>query len=146
MRYPASIKIHPSCRAGVLVELAGEFDVSCVVALEDALKRVSGLGKQAFVDLAGVTFADTLCVRELLAGSDAGPMAFCRPSWQFRLATAACGLEASFEFRVEDDPEYEAVAAEAYGCRRSGRTARRGEHHLYLHASTDTRSPTSMGT
>lgn len=47
MKYPARIKIHRSCRAGVLVELAGEFDVSCVGALEDALKRVSGLKKRA---------------------------------------------------------------------------------------------------
>ncbi len=145
LKYPARIKIHRSCRAGVLVELAGEFDVSCLVALGDALKRSSGLGQRAFVDLAGVTFVDTLCIQELVAGSDAGLLVFCRPSWQFRLAMTACGLEESVEFRVEDDPEYEAVAAEAYGCKRAGRTARRGEHHLYLHASTETHSRTSMG-
>jgi len=146
LKYPARIKIHPSCRAGVLVEFAGEFEVSCVVALEDALKRVSGLKKRAFVDLAGVTFVDTLCIHELVAGSDAGLLVFCRPSWQLRLAMAACGLEESIEFRVEGDPEYEAVAAEAYGwCKRAGRTARRGEHYLYLHTSSETRIPTSMG-
>lgn len=88
---------------------------------------------------------DTLCIQELVAGFDAGLLVFCRPSWQFRLATAACGLEESIEFRVEDDPEYEAVAAEAYGCKRAWRTARRGEYHLYLHSSSETRIPTFMG-
>ncbi len=145
MEYPARIKVHPPCRAGVLIELAGEFDISCLVALRDALRRTSGHGRRAWIDLAGVTFVDTLCVRELVAGSEANPPVLCRPSWQFRLAVAACGLEEKVGFVAEDDPGYGAVVAEAYECKRARRAARREDHHLYLHANTGTRDCTLAG-
>ena len=53
LEYPARIKVHEPCRAGVLVELSGEFDVSCLVAFGRALRRASGLGRRTFVDLSG---------------------------------------------------------------------------------------------
>ena len=137
MEYPARIKVHAPCRAGVLVELAGEFDASCLVALGQALRRASGMGRRIFVDLAGVKFMDTLCLRELASGFDAGAgsLKLCRPSWQFRLGVAACGMEESFEILPDDDAGYEAVIAEVCGCERTVRTAGPGEHQLYMLAA-----------
>jgi anti-anti-sigma regulatory factor len=143
LEYPARIKIHRPCRAGVLVELVGEFDVSCLVALGDALRRVSGMGKRIFVNLAEVTFADSLCVQSLVTG--AGPVVLCHPSRQFRLTVAVGGLEGIVEFGAEDDPGYEAAVAEAYGCRRTVRTCRRWEHHLYVRAGNATQGCASVG-
>lgn len=143
MEYPARIKIHPPCRAGVLIELAGEFDVSCLVVLEDALRRASDLGERTFVDLAGVTFVDTLCIQKLVSGSGAGYPVLCRPSRQFRLAVTTCGFEESVRFGAEDDPGYEVAIVEAYGCKRAGRASRRGEHRLYVHAGTGARARTA---
>lgn len=136
LEYPARIKVHQPCRAGVvLVELAGEFDVSCLVALRHALRRASGLGRRTFVDLAGVSFVDTLCLGELLIGSnsDDGPPVLCRPSPQFRLSVDACGLEGNVEFY---DPSYEeeAVVAEAGRCREAKRPLKQEERHLYMRA------------
>lgn len=119
MQYLASIKVHDACRAGVLVELHGEFDVACLEALGQALRRASDLGGATFVDLSGVTFVDALCLRELAAGSGAGALTLCRPSWQFGLAVAACELEESIVILSDDDPGYEAVIAEACGCKRA---------------------------
>ncbi len=137
LEYPASIKVHAPCRAGVLVELAGEFDVSCLEAFGHALSRASGLGRRIFVDLAGVKFMDTLCLRKLASGFDAGAgsLKLCRPSWQFRLGVAACGMEDSFEILPDDDPGYETLISEVCECERTVRTAGPSQHHLYMLAA-----------
>ena len=135
MEYPARIKVHNPCREGVLVELAGEFDLSCLEAFEHALTRASSLRKPVFVDLAGVTFMDVLCMRELAEATGTGRLALCRPSWQVMLGLAACGLEESVEIVPNDDPGYEAVIAEACRCGRAERAVRTREHRLYLRAS-----------
>ncbi len=115
MQYLASIKVHDPCRAGVLVELHGEFDVACLESFRQTLRRASDLGEPTFVDVSGVTFMDTLCLKELAAGS--GTLSMCHPSWQFELGVAACGLEESI-LVLPDGPGYEAVIAEACGCER----------------------------
>jgi anti-anti-sigma regulatory factor len=134
LEYPAGIKVHDPCRAGVLVELSGEFDVSCLVAFGHALRRASGLGRRTFVDLSGVTFMDALCLRELASRLDAGarPLELCRPSWQFRRGVAACGLEGNLDIRPDDDPDYGALIAEVCACERAGRTAQPEAHHLHV--------------
>lgn len=134
MEYPARIKVHNPCRAGVLVELAGEFDASCLLALGHALRRASSLGKPAFVDLARVTFMDALCLRELAAATGTCNLVLYRPSWQVMLGVAACGLEESLMVVPDDEPGYEALIAEACRCESGRRTARRGEHQLFVHA------------
>ena len=63
LKHPARIKVHDPCRTGLLVELSGEFDVSCLVTFGQVLRRASSLGKRTFVDLSGVTFMDALCLR-----------------------------------------------------------------------------------
>ena len=135
MEYPASIKVHNPCREGVLVELTGEFDLSCLEAFEHALRRASDLRKPVFVDLAGVTFMDALCLRELAEATGTGHLALCRPSWQVMLGLAACGLEKSVVIVSDDDPGYEAVIAEACRCGRARRSVHEREHHLYMRAS-----------
>lgn len=134
LEYPASIKVHNPCREGVLVELAGEFDISCLEAFEHALRRASGLRKPMFVDLAGVTFMDALCLRELAEATGTGRLALCRPSWQFMLGLAACGLEKSVMIVADDDPGYEAVIAEACKCAKVRRSVREREQYLYVRA------------
>lgn len=135
LKYPARIKVHNSCHAGVLIELAGEFDVSCLLALGHALRRASRLGEPAFVDLAGVTFMDTLCLRELAAATGTRDLVLCRPSWEVMLGAAACGLEDSVVVVPDDHPGYVAVIAEACRCGGAGRAPRPGEHHLFVRAS-----------
>lgn len=123
MEYLANIKVHDPCHAGVLVELRGEFDVSCLGAFRHALNRASRFGRPAFVDIGGVTFMDALCTRELVTRSRTGanPLRLCRPSWQFRLGVAACGLEESVVVLPNEDPGYEATIAEACKCKRTER-------------------------
>ena len=89
-----------------MIELSGEFDVSCLGPFGQALRRASGSGMRTFVDLAGVTFMDTLCLRELASrlDTDAGSLELCRPSWQFRLGVAACGMEGIFELPPTKTP------------------------------------------
>lgn len=74
LEYLASIEVHDAYPAGVLVELSGEFDVSCLEAFGHALKRASSFGRPTFVDLSGVTFMDALCVGEP-ANRSVGPEA-----------------------------------------------------------------------
>ena len=140
MEYAASIKVYEPRRAGVLVELSGEFDVSCLEALGQALRRVASLQRPAFVDLSGITFMDLLCVRELLAAGSrswpAEPLRLCRPSAQFRLSLTACAAEETAAVLPDDDPRCEALVTVARERRtaaaRHSHPARRSEHQLYL--------------
>lgn len=104
--HTARIKVHTPDNGGALIELSGEFDVACLGPFGQALRRASGSGMRTFVDLAGVTFMDTLCLRELASrlDTDAGSLELCRPSWQFRLGVAACGMEGIFELPPTKTP------------------------------------------
>jgi anti-anti-sigma factor len=84
----------------VLVRLSGEFDVSCQRVLEDTLGDCLASGRLTFVDLSGVTFMDSRCVRELavLYRLGEGRMALCDPSWEVELSVVACDLEAWIDF------------------------------------------------
>lgn len=133
----ASIKVHDPCPAGVLVELSGEFDISCLEVFGRALKKVASLRRPAFVDLSGVTFMDAPCVRALAYKTRPGanPLRLCRPSEQFRLSLVACETEEGVEILADDDPGYEAVVAESCRCstdNRPGRRPRSRERRLYL--------------
>ncbi len=136
LEYVARIKVHEPCGSGVLVELAGEFDASCLEALAEALQRASRLGWPIFADLAAVTFMDTSCVRELAVG----PLAprLCVVSREFELSLTACGLEGRVATYSSDDPGYQAVILEACRCAIAERAARRSEHRLYIHAGSRT--------
>lgn len=79
----------------VLVELSGEFDIRYQKALEDVLSRSLASGRPTLVDLSGVTFMDSRCVRELVVHYQLGQgsLALCDPSREVELSVAACDLE-----------------------------------------------------
>lgn len=113
MEYLARIKIHNPTDDGVLVELNGEFDLSCLEAFGTALDRATALGTAVFVDLSGVGFMDALCTRELLRRAE-GPGRFelCQSSPEANLSAAALGFWEGIETCDPDDPAYEAVIRE----------------------------------
>ncbi len=84
----------------MLVRLSGEFDVRCEKVLGDTLGGCLTSDSPVLVDLSGVTFMDSGCVRELaicyqLGG---GRVALCDPSWEMELSVAACDLEEWMDF------------------------------------------------
>ncbi len=84
----------------MLVRLTGEFDVRYQRFLEDTLSDCLASGRLTFVDLSGVTFMDSRCVRELAVYYQLGEgcMALCDPSREVELSVAACDLEAWIDF------------------------------------------------
>lgn len=83
-----------------LVKLSGEFDIRYQRTLEDILSDCLVSGRPTLVDLSGVTFMDSLCVRELAIHYrlSEGRMALCDPSRQAELSVAACDLEEWIDF------------------------------------------------
>lgn len=133
VRYGARIKVHAPSHVGVLVELGGEFDISCSEAFDQALRGLETTGP-AYVDLSAVTFMDAHCVHRLADGVRAGLLRLCRPSAEVRLSAAACDLvDGQLDIRPDDDRGYEAVIREACKCH-DGRAEERKEHRLYFKA------------
>jgi anti-anti-sigma factor len=83
-----------------LVRLSGEFDVRYKRILEDTLSDSLASGRLTLVDLSGVTFMDSRCVRELAFHYQIGEglLALCDPSMEVELSVAACDLESWFDF------------------------------------------------
>ena len=83
-----------------LVRLSGEFDVRYKRILEDTLSDSLASGRLTLVDLSGVTFMDSRCVRELAFHYQLGEglLALCDPSMEVELSVAACDLESWFDF------------------------------------------------
>ena len=133
LEFLARIKIHNPADDGVLVELNGEFDISCLEALGAALDRARSLGEAVFVDLSGIGFMDALCTRELLrrSGDGAGRFELCQPSLEAGLSAAALGHRSSIKTCAPDDPAYEAVIREICRPRPEGDGARRTRRDLY---------------
>jgi anti-anti-sigma factor len=84
----------------ILVELCGEFDVLFQNILADTLSDCLASGRPTFVDLSGVTFMDSQCVRELAVYYQLGRgrVALCDPSGELELSVAACDLEDWIDF------------------------------------------------
>ena len=83
-----------------LVKLSGEFDVRYHRIIEDTLSDCLASGRLTLVDLSGVTFMDSRCVRELAFHYQLGEgrLALCDPSREVELSVAACELEGWFDF------------------------------------------------
>jgi anti-anti-sigma factor len=83
-----------------LVKLSGEFDVSYHRILEDTLSDCLASGRLTLVDLSGVTFMDSRCVRELAFHYQLGEgrLALCYPSREVELSVTACDLESWIDF------------------------------------------------
>jgi len=141
LEYLARIKIHTPTDDGVLVELNGEFDLSCLEALRGALDRAWALGRAVFVDLSGVGFMDALCTRELLrrTGDGSGRFELCQPSLEASLSAAALGLWGGMKTCIPEDPVYEAVIQEICRPRPEGDDAQRTNRDLYTTQPSGTR-------
>jgi anti-anti-sigma factor len=84
----------------ILVKLRGEFDVLSQKILAGTLSDCLASGRLTFVDLSGVTFMDSRCVRELAVYYQLGKgrVALCDPSQELKLSVAACDLEDWIDF------------------------------------------------
>lgn len=131
LEYLARIKIHNPTEDGVLVELNGEFDLSCLEAFKRSLVRARSLGEPVFVDLSGVGFMDGLCARELLHAAEGDGFELCQPSPQVRLSALACGLGGRLVACSPDDERYEAVIREACRPQRKDGNGPRAERELH---------------
>lgn len=80
--------------AGRHVAVGGEFDLRNLGELRDALRDVPRSDDPLVVDLSGVTFLDSQCVRELAAWKLLHPnlMQLRNASWQARSSFVACGI------------------------------------------------------
>lgn len=84
----------------LLVELSGELDVRYQGVLEGVLDECVASGRFTLIDLSGVTFMDSRCMRELAIQyllSD-GRVVLCDPSREVALSVAACELETCLDF------------------------------------------------
>ncbi len=110
-----SIRIYKPNQTIILVKLRGEFDIQKEGALRATLGSVSRSGRPVFVDLSGVTFLDSRCVRELAVQYQlhAKNLALCNPSWQVELSVAACGLGRWFSFCPDRDSVFRGATEEA---------------------------------
>ena len=131
MEYLARIKIHNPTEDGVLVELNGEFDLSCLEAFKWSLVRARSLGEPVFVDLSGVGFMDVLCTRELLHAAEDDAFELCQPSPQVRLSALSCGPGWRLVDCPPDDDRYEAVIREACRPQRAAANRPRAEQELH---------------
>jgi anti-anti-sigma factor len=87
------------------VTLTGELDVRYQQILENVLDDCVSSGRFALIDLSGVTFMDSRCVRELAIQyllSD-GRLVLCDPSREVALSVAACELEDCLDFFCTTD-------------------------------------------
>src|SRR5918992_3319701 len=84
----------------LLVRLSGEFDVRYHRILEDTLVDCLASGRQTYVDLSGVTFIDSRCVRELAVHYQLGEgrLTLCDPSREVELGVAVWDLEGWIDF------------------------------------------------
>lgn len=91
--------------AGAIVALWGEFDVSSLDELRQALNGVSTLRGPALVDLSGITFLDLQSTRELAVRSllYAHQLIFHNPSPEVIMSASALGLEDCFRNRPDTD-------------------------------------------
>jgi len=123
-----AIRIYKLYQTSILVKLRGEFDIQKERALRQTLGGVSRSGLPVFVDLSGVTFLDSRCVRELAVQYQlhANHLTLCNPSWQVELSVAACGLGGWFSFcpgkdfmlRAETEEAVEGTLGEEKWCGR----------------------------
>lgn len=86
------IRIGAPDRAGILVELCGEFDVRDLDTLRKVRSIVLSAGLPTHVDLSGVTFLDLRCARELADRSWLYDHLLLRdPSWEAIASFKTCG-------------------------------------------------------
>lgn len=100
--YTGRIRVHKEGRGNLSVEPSGELDVAAADGLREILGWASDSGYSVAVDLSGVSFLDSSCLRELVVHQRLRPgrVVLCDPSPQVELSVAACGVEARIHFRA----------------------------------------------
>ena len=94
-RDTSKIEISALGRAGILVELFGEFDIHDLGTLRKVLSLVLSAQLPINLDLSRVTFLDVGCARELATRSWLYDHLILRdPSWEAKASLKACGREA----------------------------------------------------
>ena len=94
-RDTSKIEISALGRAGILVELFGEFDVRDLSTLRKVLSIALSARLPAHLDLSKVTFLDIRCARELAEQASLYDyLMLCDPSWECEASLKACGREA----------------------------------------------------
>ena len=89
------IEISALGRAGILVELFGEFDIHDLGTLRKVLSLVLRARLPTHVDLSRVTFLEVRCARELATRSWLYEHLMLRdPSWEAKTSLKVCGREA----------------------------------------------------
>ena len=89
------IEISALGRAGILIELIGEFDIHDLGTLCKVLSIVLRVRLPTHIDLSRVTFLDVGCARELAARSWLYDHLMLRdPSWEVKANLKVCGREA----------------------------------------------------
>jgi anti-anti-sigma regulatory factor len=102
------IDVRDTVLGGTSVCLRGEFDLSSLKDLRGALDAVTNLREPVSVDLAGVTFLDLGCARELAVRSQlyAHCLGLRNPSEQVLATVRACGLEDWFNLDTHGKPVF----------------------------------------
>ncbi len=113
MEHAGRVRVRRRGPGAVSVELSGELDVAAAGGLREILAWASDSGYSVAVDLSGVTFLDSSCLRELVVHQSLRParVALCDPSPQVELSVAACGVEAWIHFRSAVPSRYGSPAA-----------------------------------
>jgi anti-anti-sigma factor len=122
----------------VLIKLSGEFDIRYQSTIEDTLRDCLTSGRPALVDLSGVTFMDSLCIRELAVHYQlgGGRMVLCDPSEDMEVSVAACDLEDWLDFvytdGLEHSPNHSAAGVAHNAATETRKGVRSCEHHTRL--------------
>lgn len=105
MKNSARIRVHEPDQTVILVELFGEFDLGTRRALRTTVGSVARRGRTVIVDLSGVTFLDSACLRELAVQHKlhANHLALRDPSYEVELSVAVCDFEGWIDFHPSTD-------------------------------------------
>lgn len=114
------------CHGYVVLGLSGELDITNTTRLRAALTGALDSARFVFVDLSGVSFLDSSCLRELIVYHQLyeGRLALCRPSEQVKLSVAATEYEDWVTFHPDEEKALQALYDRASG------TSRQRREHL----------------
>jgi len=93
------IDLREGRHGGGAIELRGEFDLSGLRELSEAVRETAGRWSTVSVDLSGVTFVDLVTLRELSNALLFYPgLSLCAPSREVLCSARACRLEERLGF------------------------------------------------
>lgn len=119
--YAGRIRVRKGGPADVSVEFSGELDVATADGLRGTLGWASGSGRSVAVDLSGVSFLDSSCLRELVVHQRSRParVAFATPHRRLTSAWRRAAWRHGYT-----SPKRHPAVARPPGCRRESREGR----------------------